>query len=345
MAWRGGWATWSGVRSGVRCCLAPGQCSQLTRRLLPARRGDGARSRTRTRTVGRVRALRAAGGVGIGCRSGQALGPFGWCGRELSTEDRGSLSRPVRPAKPPPSVRQPEGAAWARSTRSRPRCASWCAAAGSTRSRTAPRYAAWSTRSSPSTTSARSSPRCRRCRTEMGAIRVVYDAVVGFGPLHRHLDDLTVEEILDEPAPGAGVGREGLRHAAASSTPYVGGRPDVGRPRPPTSPQPPPRPPRRRRCAGDCVRRPDGADRPGQPGRHGDSGDTAAARRLLPMGARRPVPPAAAAGGCATVSAATTSRSPDLLTLFGTALRIVRAGRAYLQAADGPSTAKAPWCA
>ena len=28
-----------------------------------------------------------------------------------------------------------------------------------------------------------------------GAVRVVYDAVAGFGPLQRHLDDPTVEEI------------------------------------------------------------------------------------------------------------------------------------------------------
>ena len=29
----------------------------------------------------------------------------------------------------------------------------------------------------------------------VGATRVVYDAVAGFGPLQRHLDDPTVEEI------------------------------------------------------------------------------------------------------------------------------------------------------
>ncbi len=33
-----------------------------------------------------------------------------------------------------------------------------------------------------------------------GAVRVVYDAVAGFGPLQRHLDDPTVEEIwINEP--------------------------------------------------------------------------------------------------------------------------------------------------
>ena len=42
--------------------------------------------------------------------------------------------------------------------------------------------------------------RCRRCRTRGSAARAVYDAVAGFGPLQRHLDDPTVEEIwINEP--------------------------------------------------------------------------------------------------------------------------------------------------
>ena len=34
-----------------------------------------------------------------------------------------------------------------------------------------------------------------------GATRVVYDAVAGFGPLQRHLDDPTVEEIWINDGP------------------------------------------------------------------------------------------------------------------------------------------------
>ncbi len=42
------------------------------------------------------------------------------------------------------------------------------------------------------------------------AARVVYDAVAGFGPLQRHLDDPEVEEIwINEPGPGF-VARRGL---------------------------------------------------------------------------------------------------------------------------------------
>ena len=39
-----------------------------------------------------------------------------------------------------------------------------------------------------------------------GAVRLVYDAVAGFGPLQRHLDDPTVEEIwINERLPQGGT--------------------------------------------------------------------------------------------------------------------------------------------
>ena len=69
----------------------------------------------------------------------------------------------------------------------------------STRSRTGWRCAGSSTRWSSTTTSARVST-LPALPDPRQAARVVYDAVAGFGPLQRHLDDPEVEEIwINEP--------------------------------------------------------------------------------------------------------------------------------------------------
>ncbi len=61
-----------------------------------------------------------------------------------------------------------------------------------TPSRTRQPCAAWSTTSSPTTTSALTST-LAPLSDRTGTARHVFDAVAGFGPLQRHLDDPTVE--------------------------------------------------------------------------------------------------------------------------------------------------------
>ena len=52
----------------------------------------------------------------------------------------------------------------------------------------------------PTTTSARSTVACRTLPDVEGAVKLVLDAVAGFGPLQRYFDDPEVEEIwVNEP--------------------------------------------------------------------------------------------------------------------------------------------------